>query len=194
MRLVFLYKAAGHIFLNRYKYMVLAFFYLTGFMCGTYSADGLSDALRLTIRANLEARFYTRSPDATVVFLSVLVAGAFWIFGFSSAGMAAAPLILMTAAALQSFFMQISLTDIGLSEGFTAAGGVVLFVLWSAAGLFLSEISIGNALQMLSGRKLNLSFVERAALVRNKTPAFVIAGFIFVLLSYLTFLANKAIF
>ena len=194
MRFVFFYKAARHIILNRYKYMALGFFYLTGCMCGYYSAGGLSDALSRTLRANLEVRFYYRSPDLTAVFLSVLFAGLLWLSGFSPAGMVFVPLILLLSAALQSFFMQIAFSDIGLYEGFLALWSIVLFLILSAAGLFMGGISLGNALRMFSGRKRNLSFAEKAAVNNKKALAFIIAGFLYVVFSYITFLVNKAIF
>lgn len=194
MRLVFIYKAARHIFLNRNKYMALAFFYLTGCMAGYYSLDGLSDALRITLRDNLEVRLFYRSPDPAVVFLSVLFVAIFWLAGFSPAGIILVPLVLLLSAALQSFFMQIAYTQMSLSGGLAAAGSVILFFLASAAALFLGVLSLGNALQMFAGRKRNLSLAEKAAMNNKTLAAFLIAAVLYVLLSYLLFLAVKAIF
>lgn len=194
VRLGFLYKAAKHIFLNRYKYLVLAFFYLTGCMSGYYSTDGLSDALKNTLRENLEVRFFYRSPDSVIVFLSVLFSAVLWLAGFSPAGIVLIPLLLLIEAALQSFLMQIAYVDMSLSGGLAAAGSVVLFLLSSAASLFLCEIALGNALQMFAGRKLNMSLSEKAGINNKKLLLFLIAGAVFVIVSYLLFLAIKAIF
>lgn len=194
MRLVFLYKAARQIFLNRYKYVALAFFYLTGCMCGYYSSDGLSDVLKETLRENLEVRFFYRNPDPAFVFLSILLICILWLAGFSSAGIVFIPLILLISSALQSFLIQIAFVNMSLSGGIAAAGSVLLFMLSSAAVLFLGAISLGNALGIFALRKQNLSLAEKAALNNKNLFVFFMAGVIYLLFSYFLFLAIKAIF
>jgi hypothetical protein len=81
-----------------------------------------------------------------------------------------------------------------LSGGIAAAGSVLLFMLSSAAVLFLGAISLGNALGIFALRKQNLSLAEKAALNNKNLFVFFMAGVIYLLFSYFLFLAIKAIF
>ena len=194
MQSIYLKKILTHIAANKYKFIVLTFCFLAGCMSGYYTPENISHNLGSTIKYNLEERFLSAGANVTVAVLSMLYAGAVWIFGYTLAGVVLLPLMLMGNAALQVFLLRIIFLDIDLGGGFLAAVSILLFVFWSVCSLALCELSMENAAHLLYYRKWNMSLVEKAEFINHKALLFSVVSFLYILFSLLIFLVNRAIF
>lgn len=194
MRSVFIKRILSHIAQNKYKFIILTFCFLTGCMCGYYTLENISYDLGITIKYNLEERFLSSGSDISVVVLSLLYAGAVWIFGYTLAGIILLPMAILSNAALQVFLLRVIFMDIDLGGGFLAALSIALFIFWSICSLSLCEISMENAAHLFYYRKWNISLMEKADFINKKALLFSIVSVLYILFSLLIFLVNKTIF
>ncbi|MEI6100484.1 MAG: hypothetical protein WCP73_01485 [Eubacteriales bacterium] len=194
MRPAFLNGVLGQIFKNKIKYLVLSFIFLTGCMAGYYTMDGISYSFGALIKNNLAARYTADGMDIGAILVSIVFAGIVWLCGFSPAGIVLTPLLLLSNAFIQVFLFRIILVDTDLGGGLLAALCVFVLFFWSAISIYLSEVSVENALSLLGNRDLRMSLLEKSAIVNRKARSYCIAAFLYVLCSYLVFLIDRAIF
>ncbi len=194
MRPSFIAGVVSHVVQNKIKYILLSFVFLTGCMAGYYTLDGISGSLAQTVKSNLGARFSGDGSDAVTILLAVFFAGVVWLCGFSPAGLALTPLLLLVGAGAQVFLFRVAVMDADVGGGFLAVLCVPLLFLWACFALGLCETAVENAHGLLASRELRLSFGEKAVLANRKAKNYCITAFLYVICSYCVFLMERAIF